>query len=74
VARPRDLRPLREFPIHLRYRVGRDDDLIALLEASPNMAALVTAALRGVDVGLTVGVNDDAATDDDLDALEGMMF
>lgn len=73
MARPIDPRPRAQYLINLRLIVGEDDDLIAVLEPSPNRAGLVKAALRGADVG-GVDVAHDEATDDDLDALSTMIF
>ena len=74
MARPVDPRPRRQFLINLRLIVGEDDDLIAILERSPNRAGLVKAALRGADVGELNIDDDDTATDDDLDALGSLLF
>lgn len=73
MARPKDPRPRRKFLVNLRLIVGEDDDLIALLDRSPNRAGLVKAALRGADVG-DIAIEDDTATDDDLDALGSLLF
>ena len=74
MARPKDPRPRQQYLINLRLIVGEDDDLIALLEPAKNRAALVKAALRGADLTQTVAASNDTATDDDLDALDGLMF
>jgi len=74
MARPVDPRPRKQFLINLRLIAGEDDDLIALLERSPNRAGLVKAALRGADVGALGTGEDDTATDDDLDALGALLF
>lgn len=74
MARPSDPRPRQQYLINLRLIVGEDDDLIALLDLASNRAALVKAALRGADLTQTVAASNDTATDDDLDALDGLMF
>ena len=75
MPRPKDTREKRKFLVNLRLVVGVDDDLIELLELSPNRAALVKSALRGAYVGvLRLTNDDDAPTADDLAALDTLMF
>lgn len=75
MARPIDPRPRRQYLINLRLIVGEDDDLIAVLEPSPNRASLVKAALRGASVGGRDMVLVDVLVDeDDIEALGAMMF
>jgi len=75
MARPKITQPRVDYQIHLRLTTGEDDDLIAILSHAPNRAALVKAALRGADFSSTVAASlDDAATAEDLDALDGLMF
>lgn len=47
-GRPLSTAPMREFHIHLRLRVGEDDDLIAFLGSLPRrqLAMSLKAALR----------------------------
>jgi len=75
MARPKDPRARRQFLVNLRLIVGEDDDLIALLDRAGNRAGLVKAALRGADMGGSFSnTEDDAPTEDDLDALDGLLF
>ena len=63
-----------ECHIHLRLRVGEDDDLIAFLNTLParRRASAIKSALRtgGMGFGLT---NDDSSDDDLISAIDDFL-
>jgi len=73
-GRPVSAVPTWECHVHLRLRVGEDDDLIAFLNTLParRRASTIKAALRngGMGFGLT---NDDSSDDDLISALDDFL-
>lgn len=65
-GRPVSITPTREFHIHLRLRVGEDDDLIAFLGSLPRrqLAMSLKAALRAG--GANLKQLDSDSSDDEL--------
>ena len=73
-GRPISTAPAVECHIHLRLRVGEDDDLIAFLNTLParRRASTIKSALRngGMGFGLT---NDDSSDDDLISAIDDFL-
>ena len=73
-GRPISTAPAVECHIHLRLRVGEDDDLIAFLNTLParRRASAIKAALRtgGMGFGLT---NDDSSDDELISAIDDFL-
>lgn len=73
-GRPPLPEPVIEIYIHLRLRPGEDDDLLAFFERYParrRATALKTALRAG---GLQTAGSQDAVDDDDLSAVDGLLF
>lgn len=70
MARPKDDRPLVRIAVPLSLRVGRDDDIIELLQGCENRPRLIIAALRGNYSVKTDEADDTDEYDDMFDELE----
>ena len=73
-GRPPRSRPAVEIHIHLRLYFGEDDDLLAFFERFPvrrRASALKTALRAG---GMQTDNHHEQANDEDLTALDGLLF